>query len=291
MEFLCTQDPRLMRTYDAVMLSAGIDSRWRQAQDGHGRWLAVLDVPVSDLDRAAQSIGEMHQEDRERPVEKPLDRRPLYLQPAFAASVVGALGILLFFWHTGASSGQSSWFMDGPLKLGPQGRAHFWQQSWHWLTAATLHADFRHAAGNAFFFWLLGWAAAERIGPGAMLAGFVFTAVTGFWLSLGLSDGGQTIGASGGVFGLLGLAGGHGWRYASRHWRNSRQGYRTIAAALMLLAFNAFGPQSNIEAHLGGFFGGVGMGLLLPKTPAAPHWQLGLGLGAVGLLAAAWVGV
>jgi len=205
-------------------------------------------------------------------------------QPAFAVAFGLAVLVLTFFWVTGPFDLSTPWFREGAL-ITQRVLAGEW---WRVITAATLHVDAGHALGNAIFLAVLGWAVAERLGGGTMLLLALITAVAGFGVSLLLSGAHSTVGASGGLFGLLGVAAGHGVRGEPDPLGRRRQILRVVGAAVMLLAFTAFSPEANIRAHLGGFGCGLLLGLVLPRR-AVPAWAQVLLAGvAVFTVAAGW---
>jgi membrane associated rhomboid family serine protease len=247
----------------------------------------MLDVPTSQVERTSEVLSEMMGEEiaHQRRLPRPLSSAPLLLQPAFAFAVCLAVVTLAFFWVTGPAVAHSHWHTQGALVS-----AWWWDgQWWRAITAATLHANTAHAVGNASFFLVLAWAAAERLGVGISLLTWLLTALVGFAASLLLSDADVTVGASGGLFGLLGAAAGHAVRHR-RYGEVLRRGLlRSFGGAILLLAFTAFSPQANIEAHVGGFLAGLLVGLLVPRRPPARLWQMAAAVAAVVPVWAAWI--
>jgi len=273
---LATRNRRYADECQAILLAEGIDSLW---QRGPVPRALYLDVAVSDSERVATLLSEHHAEEGLRKKPLPFKWTPLLLQPAFAFALGMAALTLVVHWVTASDP---HWFNAGAL-FRERALAGEW---WRIITAATLHADAEHALGNATFFLVLAWAAAERVGAGMAALTWLLTAIFGFVISLAFGDAGITIGASGGLFGLLGLAGGHGMKLRRRGISPRRQRLRNFGAAVMLLAFTAFSARSNIHAHVGGFVGGVFLGLGFPARPL-PTWAQALAaaitLAAVGL--------
>ena len=292
MELLATRDSWWMTQCEAALLAEGVSLRWIQAEDPGAM---LLDVPTSDVERVIATLSELFAEEAARP-RRPPERPPLpplLLQPAFATGLSMAVLLLVFAWISGGAELASAWYRQGALVtaavgFGPDFGGHWGGEWWRLVTAATLHADAAHATGNAVFFLVLGWAAAERIGNGMMVVVWLFTAVAGFAASLLLSDATLTVGASGGLFGLLGLAAGHGLRTAVFQQDPRRYRLRVFGSAVMLLAFTAFSPRSNIWAHVGGFVAGMGVGLLLPRRPMGSASQWGAALVAGLLMVWCW---
>lgn len=136
------------------------------------------------------------------------------------------------------------------------------------ITALTLHADLGHAAGNALFGTFFLAALAGRIGLGLAIACFVVTGAAG-----NLADAvyhraaHTTIGASTGVFGLVGvLTGLAAWRRHQRAVRR-RGAWVALGAGLALVAMlGGAGPEVALAAHLFGLAVGAlaGLALALP---------------------------
>jgi membrane associated rhomboid family serine protease len=282
---LCTRDRRWMRLCDAVLLADGVDSRWARNLEGGG---AMLDVATSECEHVVDLLSEQLSEELRLPRPSPADLRPLLLQPAFALALCSAALLVAFFWVTGPLDLRGPWFREGALFANAAQTGQWWRL----VTAATLHSDAGHALGNAAFLVFLGWAVAERLGGGVMLAVMLLAAVGGFGASLAFSDAGVTVGASGGMFGLLGASAGHGLRQGRdatfRHLHARHHVFRVLGAALMLLAFTAFSRESNIEAHVGGFATGLAMGLALPPRHLPWPVQIAAGVGSGLLVFGAW---
>lgn len=285
MLILSTIDPHWMRQCDAALLAEGIPSRWLTG--GESR-VSTLEVPRGVQDRAVAALSEQFGEELRFPQaeDPPGPWVPLLLQPPFALALGMALLLLTFFWVSGSAVAHSSWFATGAL-IRDQVLAGQW---WRLVTAACLHADLEHAMSNAGFFVVLGWAAGERLGFGLSLWLWLLSAVLGFVASLLFSpETWVTVGASGGLFGLLGAAGGHGFKSHRGASFGVGGRLRTLAAAVLLLAFTAFSPHANTAAHLGGFVAGVGGGLASPGTVMPKAMQGSLVLAGVAILLGAWV--
>ncbi len=281
MNVLGTRDTWWMAQSEAVLLAEGIAFRW----DGQAG-IAFLDVPASEVGRASVVLSEMMAEELARKMEKepPRSSGPLWLEAGFAMGVGLAITTVVFFVVTGGAATHSEWQQRGALIS-----VWFWEgQWWRIITAATLHADTAHAAGNAGFFVVLGWAAEERFGVGVSLLWWIVTAMVGFLVSLMSVDTLTTVGASGGLFGLLGAAAGH----AARHRRHDdilRRGMmRSLGGAILLLAFTAFGPRANIRAHVAGFVAGIVLGVMAPRLQLGPRWQAIAALTTAATVWGAW---
>ena len=131
---------------------------------------------------------------------------------------------------------------------------------WRLFTAAFLHAGILHIAFNMYALYLFGPFVERALGTTRFVLAYVTMAVASsvfvYWLTAPQV---ATIGASGAIFGLFGLA--------LVLLVRLRQDVRGL---LVLLAINAFiSLQGNIswQGHLGGFVTGVVLGAALAYAP------------------------
>jgi membrane associated rhomboid family serine protease len=141
---------------------------------------------------------------------------------------------------------------------------------WRLLTAAFLHSGAGHLIFNMFTLVLFGPMVEQILGVRRFVAAYLTTAIGSsvfvYWLSPPLTP---TIGASGAVFGVLGLT-----LVLLIRTGNDLRGL------LVLLAINAFyslRPGISWEGHLGGFVVGVVLGAVLAYAPRENRttWQVG----------------
>ncbi len=131
---------------------------------------------------------------------------------------------------------------------------------WRLLTAAFLHAGVLHIAFNMYALYLFGPYVERALGTARFVVAYLTMAVASsvfvYWLTEPQI---VTIGASGAVFGLFGLA----------LVLLIRTG-QDVRGLLVLLAINAFiSLQGNIswQGHLGGFITGTLLGVALAYAP------------------------
>jgi membrane associated rhomboid family serine protease len=131
---------------------------------------------------------------------------------------------------------------------------------WRLITSAFLHENVLHIAFNMYALYLFGPFVERALGISRFIAAYLTTAALGsvfvYWLS---APNGLTIGASGAVFGLFGLA--------LVLLLRAKQDVRSL---LVLLVINAFiSTQGNIswQGHLGGLAGGVILGAAFAYAP------------------------
>ncbi len=160
---------------------------------------------------------------------------------------------------------------------------------WRLFTAMTLHADTGHLASNVTTGFLLFGFAMARYGAGvgllaAYLAGWGGN-LLGLWL---YPEPYRGLGASGMVMGALGLIAVQSLPSGSPRPRPLKLALGGLLAGFMLFLLLGANPQSDLVAHLGGFFAGCGLGGLLVRTTKAIAAEKRANFVA-GLLLIAWV--
>ena len=150
-------------------------------------------------------------------------------------------------------------------------------ERWVWqpFTYMFLHDGILHILFNMLWVRQLGPATAELYGAGRMVIIYILASVLGFaasstagallsWMPIYFMRGaGFTVGASAGIFGLLGALVYYGRRSGSSMTRREALQY-----ALMMGLFGLFMPGIDNWAHAGGFAGGYLVGRYLdPLTP------------------------
>jgi membrane associated rhomboid family serine protease len=135
---------------------------------------------------------------------------------------------------------------------------------WRLWSALFLHANELHLLMNGIALWLFGAAVERAAGSRRMLGTFLVAGIVGNWWSAMLGDYDVSVGASGGIFGLLGAFGVLVYRLDGPWYASTRQRLLGLLAALVAVDF-AIGwlePQVDNLAHVGGFLAGIGMMLL-----------------------------
>jgi membrane associated rhomboid family serine protease len=150
---------------------------------------------------------------------------------------------------------------------------------WRLLTSAFLHENVLHIAFNMYALYLFGPFVERALGTWRFIAAYLTAAMVGSVFVYLLSDPRTlTIGASGAIFGLFGIA--------LILLLRAKQDVRTL---LVLLAINAFiSLQGNIswQGHLGGFVSGCALGAAFAYAPRDRKTQV-----QVLALAAMWIGI
>lgn len=276
---LATRDAWWATLAEAAIEASGLSANWTSQ---HG--IITLEVDDAIADKVVALLSDQHGEELRKRALQRVDttrRLPLLLQPAFAGSLCSA--ILLLVVHA-ITHDHAAWISRGTMVPDAVKQGEWWRL----ITAATLHADANHVLHNAAFLVLLGWAAAERVGVGVALFGWLLAAIAGFVVSIVYDPQAISVGASGGLFGLLGIAAGHALRTESGRDFWLRHRLRVIGAFASVLAMTAFGEHANIAAHLGGAGFGVAFGAALPAVQRGPFFQGFWVLATCVAVAVAW---
>ncbi len=180
---------------------------------------------------------------------------------------------------------------------------------WRLWTVTLLHGDLLHLAFNMYALFLMGTIVERWYGSVRFLAFYLATAAAGSTASFVFGGDVPSVGASGAVFGMLGVL----VAAARLHHPVDRQARGIVSQLVVLIIINivfgfASAGQIDNAAHLGGLAAGLWLGALIPPTrvatlsslwqrPAgsgvragvatAPGYVLYLGLAVVGIVVAA----
>ncbi|MET0821778.1 MAG: rhomboid family intramembrane serine protease [Aeromicrobium sp.] len=132
---------------------------------------------------------------------------------------------------------------------------------WRLITSAFLHGSVLHLLFNMYALYLFGPFVERALGTARFVIAYLTAAMAGSIAVYLLADPtSATIGASGAVFGLFGMA--------LLLLLKAKQDVRTL---LVLLAINAFisvaGPDISWQGHLGGFVAGLALGAAFAYAP------------------------
>ncbi len=150
---------------------------------------------------------------------------------------------------------------------------------WRLLTSNYVHFDLQHIVFNMFALLIFGWAVESRIGSVWFAVIYTACGVAGSMFSISLDAATVSAGASGAIFGLLGVMIGlmiAGDRTLDRAF---------VVQNLIIGAGWSFAAQVDWAAHLGGFTTGAALGLLA----AVAARRASIVLHAIGLLTSAVV--
>jgi membrane associated rhomboid family serine protease len=130
-----------------------------------------------------------------------------------------------------------------------------------------LHGNVMHILMNGLALWTVGNAVEEYFGRPRALVVFVVSGAAGALLAV-LSDPRMfVVGASGGLFGLIGCMVAHAMR--NRTSRAAREIKARFVPWLLFGAVLSFMPGVSLAAHLGGLLAGGGFGLYLGERGLA----------------------
>ena len=166
---------------------------------------------------------------------------------------------------------------------------------WRTITALTLHADLPHLFANLVFGSLIGFFAGQILGSGLAWASILVAGAAGNLLNAyvrGPSH--NSVGASTAVFAALGLVAACAWQQRRNLRRSALARWSPLIGGAVLLSYlGTGGVRTDVTAHGTGFIAGVLLGTLYGRLgrhvlfAAATQWLLGLG--AIALIALAWI--
>ncbi len=232
---------------------------------------------------AVQEIVSYEQENRLLPRTAPLPDN------SWVSLLVIAVFLVMTVWLDRKLGRSIAWHLAGRSDAGLILAGEWWRC----VTALFLHADAGHLLANAGALAVLASLLARRIGSGLtwglfVLAGSLGNAVNA-WAQ---APDHLSVGASTGVFGLIGvLAGG-----AGRTGRDSRWQILLLAFgfAFSLLAMLGAGEERvDLGAHLFGLCCGLPFGFLVGGWRGATGWKAWIGTlcGTAGLILSIWAWV
>jgi len=211
----------------------------------------------------------------------------------FAGAVSGSMGymliLLLIAYFAGIGLFGADWLSSGALDAGAP------REWWRALTALTLHLDQEHLLGNLLFGVFAGIAAGRLLGPGVAWASILSAGAIANYAEILIAPAThRAVGASTAVFAALGLLSGLAWR--QRLSLRERRWYAAaplIAGICLLTLLGAGSEHVDVLGHALGFLCGVGLGWFyarrgIPRNRSR-HLQIATGVGAVSLVAAAWL--
>ena len=209
---------------------------------------------------------------------------------AWIGAAAYALILIVAAWSAGEDLFGVEWREAGALRAAAV-------QSGEWrrlVTALTLHGDVAHLVANLTFGVFFGYFAGQMLGSGVAWLSILVSAVLGNLLdSVLMSANSSSIGASTAVFATLGLVAAHSWRQRTDSRLRWAHRWAPLIAGVALLAFTgAGGENTDVVAHVTGFFSGAAVGALHAWKPLPvldSRWaQLGAGLLSVVVVVGAW---
>lgn len=196
----------------------------------------------------------------------------------------------------------SAWLVgrDLVLMLGAKvNRAIVAGEVWRLGTAMFLHVDILHIGFNSYALLIFGPQVEQLYGRFRFLLMYLLSGVAGSALSFLLSPY-PSVGASGAIFGLIGVMGAYLYQYRNRLVAGRSRLANLLAVAVYNLIYGFVAPAVDNWGHVGGLLAGLALGwFLVPRyrliwaTPAEPprmvdrgpshHWLIGIALVVLGI--------
>jgi membrane associated rhomboid family serine protease len=136
---------------------------------------------------------------------------------------------------------------------------------WRLFTALFLHANLLHLAMNGVALWLFGSAVEKTMGRWRMLVVFLVGGALGNLASAYVTHYDVAIGASSGIFAVIGAFAVGVWRLRSPMYFALRRRLLVLLALMVAADFTIGGlePQVDNLAHIGGFVAGILLAVVL----------------------------
>jgi membrane associated rhomboid family serine protease len=204
---------------------------------------------------------------------------PVATQAIIAVNVAVYLAEL--FTGSGFGNLGGTVYQHGAL-FGPLVAAGDW---WRVVTSGFLHASLWHVALNMVFIWFIGRSLEPAIGTPRFVVAYGASLLCGSLGVLLLEPNSVAVGASGAAFGLMGALIVEARSRGIDLWATG-----LIQIALLNFAFTFLGANIAVGAHLGGFAGGVVVGVIYDqcdrrRLPREVSLAAGVVLGVVAFVA------
>ena len=140
---------------------------------------------------------------------------------------------------------------------------------WRAFTALFLHANWLHLTMNGAGLWIFGTAVEKTMGRWRLLVVFLGAGALGNVASAFVAHYDVAIGASGGIFGIIGAFAVAVWQLRSPMYHTLRRRLLVVLALMVATDFTIGGlePQVDNLAHVGGFVAGILLTLVLYRCP------------------------
>ncbi|MCB9555471.1 MAG: rhomboid family intramembrane serine protease [Deltaproteobacteria bacterium] len=250
-----------------TLQASGIEVRVDRRANGQA--IFALLVAADAVDQARTILAEETRRSQQPQREPAPTAVPLYW-------VVGLLVVNICIWilteRFGGSTARATLLAFGAAQTAAFSAGQYWRM----LTAVFLHNGLGHLLGNSVGLLLFGALAQNACGPGVFYAAYLSSGIFGNLVSNSFgSPSAVRVGASGAIFGALGIIAGKRIRQL-RSGEQSRFSVWHVFA--MLIAYYGFvvgaSRQTDHAAHLGGLCAGLVWGIALPSTRPRARWQL-----------------
>jgi membrane associated rhomboid family serine protease len=140
---------------------------------------------------------------------------------------------------------------------------------WRVFTALFLHANWLHLTMNGAGLWIFGTAVEKTMGRWRLLMVFLLAGALGNLASAFVAHYDVAIGASGGIFGVIGAFAVAVWRLRSPMYHSLRRRLLVVLALMVATDFTIGGLEPHVDnlAHVGGFVAGILITLVLYRRP------------------------
>ena len=206
--------------------------------------------------------------------------------PLLTALLVG-VQIRIYLWSK--APGAADWLVEYGTNWAPAVLES--GEVWRLLTYGFLHLGFTHLALNLLFMVYAGWNLERAMGRRNLLTLYLFSVIVGGLLSLAMSPGRPSLGASGGDFGLIAASVVFGWKHEDRLPAFARKyfGWAILPYLVYPLCLGLLSTTVDNWGHLGGLLGGAAMATWL-QPEAFSRFRTGNRRVRLGALAAALLG-
>ena len=140
-------------------------------------------------------------------------------------------------------------------------------QVWRFFTAMFLHVDLTHLLFNVFALIAFGAETERLFGRGRFIVIYLISGLFGSLASFWFGSATVSAGASGAIFGLIGMQGAY---FLKQRGKLGEFSSGRLSSIGIIIAINVFYglSQPNIDnlAHMGGLFAGFAMGYLMAPT-------------------------
>ncbi|MGM0639869.1 MAG: rhomboid family intramembrane serine protease [Thermotogota bacterium] len=160
------------------------------------------------------------------------------------------------------------------------------------ITSMFVHGGFFHILLNMFALFYFGNVVEKVYGPYKYFSVFMISGIVGNILTHLIIPGSFSVGASGAIFGLVGLLFGAGFRDDTPRILQGMTGTALLPIILINVIFGFTAQSINNFAHLGGLAAGFTFGWLTPIRFSTSSWKLWkyiyyllIGVGAASFIA------
>lgn len=182
--------------------------------------------------------------------------------------VLIVVSLAFFHWYVTRTGFSPEWMAQGRF-VARDVLAGEW---WRVITALTLHVDDAHLLSNMAGLVVFAGSVGIYIGPGISWLAVLSAGALGNGLNAVFSQTAQPgVGASTAVFAAVGLIGIFGIKSSYRQGRVKTRFFVPLMAGFGIFAMLGTNPQTDVSAHLFGFFSGILVGvMLLPLVFSKP---------------------